>query len=139
MLPYKYVDFPSILSEYRDSIKTFGEINVLLEFGLKNFFCFKEGISISFKLDSNCPSNISQGRNFTTILGIKGANGSGKTHALKGLAFLSDFCTDSFSNKPEDLITIDSFYDNAQPSELYAEFSINDITYLYESALPKLK
>lgn len=105
---------------------------MLLEFGLKNFFCFKEGISISFKLDSNCPSNISHGHNFTTVLGIKGANGSGKTHALKGLAFLCEFCSDSFSNKPDDIITIDSFYDNNQPSELYAEFLIKDVTYLYE-------
>lgn len=108
---------------------------MLLEFGLKNFFCFKEGISISFKLDSNCPADISMGRDFTTVLGIKGANGSGKTHALKGLVFLSEFCTNSFSHKPEDSIGVMSFFDNEHPSEFNAEFSMNGTTYFYELSL----
>jgi AAA15 family ATPase/GTPase len=107
-------------------------MRVLLEFGLENFFSFREGVSISFKLDSNCPANISQGKNFTTVIGIKGANGSGKTHVLKGLAFLVHFCASSFSTKPEDAIGVDTFFDNDQPSELYAEFSINGIAYRYE-------
>lgn len=110
---------------------------MLLEFGLKNFFSFKESVSISFKLDLNCPSNISQGHDFTTVLGIKGANGTGKTHALKGLSFLRYFCTDSFSSKPDEHIYIDSFYENDQPSEIYAEFSIQGVTYLYELSVTR--
>jgi hypothetical protein len=109
--------------------------NVLLEFGLKNFFCFKEGVSISFRLDSKCPANISLGRDFATVLGIKGANGSGKTHILKGLAFLCNFCTDSFSNKPDGRIGIEAFYYNEQPTDFYAEFSIHEVTYRYELSL----
>jgi hypothetical protein len=105
---------------------------MLLEFGLKNFFSYKEEVSISFRLDSNCPQSISQGRDFSTVLGIKGANGSGKTHLLKGLAFVSFFCTNSFSDKPESPIHIDSFYDSDLPSEFYLEFMIGKVTYRYE-------
>lgn len=110
---------------------------MLLEFGFKNFFCFKEGISISFKLDSNCPVNISHGRNFTTVLGIKGANGAGKTHVLKGLAFLSDFCANSFSSKPEEVLGIDTFFENNRQSEFYAEFLIEGVTYFYELSITR--
>ena len=112
---------------------------MLLEFGLKNFFCFKEGVSISFRLDAKCPESISKGRDFTTVLGLKGANGSGKTHVLKGLAFLCHFCTDSFSSKPDALIGISSFYFNSEPSELYAEFCSNKTFYRYELSLTDKK
>lgn len=108
---------------------------MLLEFGLKNYFCFKEGVSISFKLDSNCPTNISQGREFTTVLGVKGANGSGKTHILKGLAFLGYFGSKSFDYKPDAFIGIEPFFNSEQPSELYAEFVLNGVTYRYELSL----
>lgn len=110
---------------------------MLLEFGLKNFYCFNEGVSISFKLDANCPPSIAMGRNFNTVLGLKGANASGKTHVLKGLAFLCHFCTDSFSSKPDDLIAVDPFYENDSPSELYAEFLVDDINYLYELSITR--
>lgn len=112
---------------------------MLLEFGLKNFFCFKEGVSISFELDANCPPSISMGRDFTTVLGLKGANGSGKTHVLKGLAFLAHFCTNSFANKPDETIAISSFFRNKEPSELYAKLRVNDTTYVYEVSLTEKK
>lgn len=105
---------------------------VLLEFGLKNFFCFKEGVSISFELDKNCPQSISKGKNFTSILSVKGANGSGKTNILKGLSFLGMFCSSSFQYKPDEAIGILPFFESDKPSELYAKFSIDGVTYLYE-------
>lgn len=108
---------------------------VLLEFGLKNYFCFKEGVSVSFKLDSNCPINISHGREFTTVIGVKGANGSGKTHLLKGLAFLGYFCSKSFEYKPDAVMGVSPFFDSDQPSELYAEFLLNGVTYRYELSI----
>lgn len=112
---------------------------MLLEFGLKNFFCFKEGVSISFELDANCPTSVSMGRDFTTVLGLKGANGSGKTHVLKGLAFLANFCTNSFASKPDETIAISSFFRNEEPSELYAKLRVGDTTYLYEVSLTEKK
>lgn len=105
---------------------------MLLEFGFKNFFSFKEEVSISFRLDANCPAAISQGRDYTPVICIKGANGSGKTQILKGLSFLKHFCVDSFSNRPDDRIGVASFFKNDDPCEFYAEFFVEGIEYRYE-------
>jgi uncharacterized protein len=112
---------------------------LLLEFGFENFFSFKEETTISFKLDSNCPTKISNGKKFSTILGIKGANASGKSHVLKALAFIKHFCCDSFAHKPEEEIEIESFYGNSAPSFFYAEFELKKISYLYELTLTREK
>ena len=108
---------------------------MLLEFGFKNFFSFKEGVSISFELDNNCPPAISHEKKFTTILAVKGANASGKTQVLKGLSFLGYFCTKSFQEKPDGSIGIMPFFNSKKPSEFYAKFMIGDTTYLYELSL----
>jgi uncharacterized protein len=130
------VDFPSNLTEHGNFASCeLGGASVLLEFGFKNFICFKESVSISFRLDSNCPPSISHGRNFTTVLGVKGANGSGKTNILKGIAFLADFCANSFYKKPEEAIFVNSYFNNDQPIEFYAEFSLNGVGYRYELSI----
>ena len=67
---------------------------MLIKFGAKNFFCFKEWAELSFE-------SAHKDENATSVLCVKGANASGKTNALKILSFLSHFCTDSFSEKPE--------------------------------------
>jgi uncharacterized protein len=108
---------------------------LLLEFGFKNFYSFKEGIEISFKLDSNCPKSVSKGKNYTNVLCIKGANGSGKTNVLRGLSFLSDFCCNSFNSKPSARIPFESFSRSKKPTEFFVEFVQGDTTYFYETAM----
>jgi uncharacterized protein len=105
---------------------------VLLEFGMGNFFSFKEGVEVSFKLDANCPQSISGGKEFTPILCVKGANGSGKTHLLKGLAFLTSFCAHSFKNEPDSEIGVSAFFDSKEQCEFYADFTVNGELYRYE-------
>jgi hypothetical protein len=105
---------------------------MLLEFGLKNFFSFKEGVVISFKLDRNCPGSISNGRDFATVMCVKGANGSGKTHILRGLSFISTFCAESFSSKPDSALYFEPFFDSKAPSEFYIEFNVEEYLYRYE-------
>ena len=106
---------------------------MLIEYGLRNFLCFKEGASVSFRLDGNVPEHISNGFGNATIMCVKGANGSGKTHLLKGLAFMASFASKSFSGEPEADIAVDSYCRSSSPSEFYAEFTAEDgITYLYE-------
>lgn len=109
--------------------------DVILEYGFSNFFSFKEEAVISFRLDANCPASISKGLSYATIMGVKGANGSGKTQLLKGLSFLSHFCTDSFNLKPDELIGIESFYNSKSPTEFFIEFQEKSAVYRYEISL----
>lgn len=108
---------------------------MLLEYGLSNFLSFKDGVTVSFRLDANCPSHVSQGRDFATVMCVKGANGSGKTQLLKGLAFVADFAVRSFAREPDDAISVDSFYGNSKPSEFFVEFGVGSSTYRYELEL----
>ena len=110
---------------------------MLLEFGGKNYYSFKEGFEISLRLGATCPSEISQNKEFTNILCVKGANASGKTNALKSLSFLKEFCSNSFNYKPEDEIECEPFFQSKEPIELFLVFSIDGIEYRYELELTK--
>lgn len=113
---------------------------MLLEFGFRNFCSFREGAQVSLRLDANCPKNISQGRDFATAMAVKGANAAGKTHVLKALSFLGTFCSRSFAYEPDSLIPVSSFFDNSEPTELYAEFrSQSGTEYRYEVELTDKK
>lgn len=105
---------------------------MLLAYGFRNFFSFKEDVEISFRLDANCPAAISRGNDFSHVLGIKGANGSGKTQLLKGLSFLNSFCTASFSKEPESPIPLSPFFNSKEPSFFFADFRIDSVDYRYE-------
>ncbi len=107
---------------------------MLLAFGAKNFYSFKEGIDISLELDGNCPSTISANSPATKLLCVKGANASGKTNILKLLSFLKNFCCDSWDEKPEKKISFQSFFSNKDTTEIYCKFQVNDNSiYLYET------
>jgi AAA15 family ATPase/GTPase len=110
---------------------------MLLEFGFKNFFSFKEGAVISYKLDANCPQSISNGKDFSTALVVKGANASGKTNVLKALFFFSHFIAHSFKSDPNSEIPVVSHFNNPKPSEFYVEFKTEDTTYFYELVCDK--
>lgn len=110
---------------------------MLLSFGAKNFFCFKEWMEISLAFNLKVPSDISKGMEAALTLCLKGGNASGKTNALKILSFLSWFCVSSFNLKPEEKIQIATFFDNESPSEFFVEFDIDKIKYSYELVLTK--
>lgn len=113
---------------------------MLIEYGIQNFLSFKEGASVSFRLDKNTPDSIAEGRNYATVMCVKGANGSGKTHLLKGLAFIASFAARSFSSDPEAEIPVDTHFNSTAPAEFYAEFIASDgATYLYELSVSKEK
>lgn len=104
---------------------------MLLAYGIKNFFGFKNGAEVDFKLNSKVPIDISQGRTFATVIGVKGGNGSGKTNLIKALGFLGDFCSKSFFSEKE-YIEADSYFRSKKPSEFYVEFVVGDVFYKYE-------
>ncbi|MEN9868655.1 MAG: hypothetical protein RL748_4245 [Pseudomonadota bacterium] len=108
---------------------------MLLSYGIKNFFSFKEEADISLRLDANCPPAISQGRDTTPVLCIKGANASGKTQLLKALSFLGHFCSNSFANRPGQPIAIAPFFQSSEPCEMFVEFRLGELDYRYELSI----
>jgi len=113
---------------------------MLLEFGAKNFFSFKEGFELSLRLGKDCPKDISNNKQFSNILAIKGANASGKTNVIKVLSFLNEFVTNSFSMlKPDENILIKSYFNNKDIISIYAIFLFDDIEYKYEIDLTDKK
>ncbi|HOB70294.1 MAG TPA: ATP-binding protein [bacterium] len=106
---------------------------MILSYGAKNFFCFKEWVEISFELGSSISKELSNGENASLALCLKGNNSSGKTNGLKILSFLSYFCADSFTSlKPDGLIPLETFFNNKENAEFFVEFIENDKEYRYE-------
>ena len=105
---------------------------MIYSYGFTNYFGFKEGAEVSFSLNSRVPKDVSFGREVATILGVKGANGAGKTNLLKALVFLLDFCSYSFRTDATEEINADPYFDSKKPSEFFIEFRIGDVRYSYE-------
>lgn len=109
---------------------------MLLGYGAKNCWCFKNWLDINLRLNGYVPREISLEKDYSLVLGFEGANASGKTSALKIFAFIIDFAKNSFLYSPEARILFDPYFDDASPSEFYAEFKIaNGIEYRYEAIL----
>lgn len=108
---------------------------MLLSYGFKNYFSFKEGATVSFEFDAKVPSQISEGHSTGTVLCINGANASGKTNVLRALSFIKTFATKSFSSEPDDLIPLEVHFECDEPAEFFAEFTSGEYTYLYELGL----
>ncbi|MFY1032399.1 AAA family ATPase [Pseudomonas asiatica] len=109
---------------------------MILSFGAKNFWSFKDGFDISFELNSKVPKNVSMGRSMASVIGVKGANSSGKTQILKALDFFNYLGHRTFIPN-RNSIFVESFFDNDDPVELYIEFETHSIRYTYEIELTK--
>ena len=96
---------------------------MLLEFGGRNFYSFKEGFQVSLR---------EKGKSVSNLLAIKGANASGKTNVLKALSFLGFFTIQSFRLKDDEQIPLSSFFKNNEPISLYAIFKKGTKEYKYE-------
>ncbi len=112
---------------------------MLLAYGAENYFSFKEGIEVSFRLGKSCPKYISNGKKYTNLLCVKGANGSGKSNALNALLFIKSVICDSFSLKPEDEFRYKTFFSNNRSSNFFVDFLIDSIEYRYELELTSKK
>lgn len=113
---------------------------MIKRFGFRNFSSFKDGAEINFCYNSSASIEDTVG----TVIGIKGANGSGKTNILKALAFLYCFCarrinTRSGSSDSDSQINlpIETYFDNDNITEFYIELLLGDTTYIYELDLTK--
>jgi AAA15 family ATPase/GTPase len=105
---------------------------MLMRFGAKNFFCFKDWVEIDLTFNSKVPDDVRTKGDVAEVLCLKGANSSGKTNALKILSFISSFATKSFDRKPDEELQLDSYFENKDPVEFFVEFSIGTLIYTYE-------
>lgn len=106
---------------------------MILEFGAKNFYSFKEGFEVNLR--SNEQKLVQLAFN---VFAVKGANASGKTNVLKLLQFFQYFALHSFSHiKPDENILINSYFDNDAPIEMYIIFLDEGIEYKYELSLTR--
>lgn len=105
---------------------------MLLGYGARNCWCFKDWMQINFELDGSVPADISMNLPAATAMCFKGANASGKTNALKVLAFINHFAQFSFQSKPEDIILFDPYFYQDEKAEFYIEFTQNQVYYRYE-------
>nr|MDQ2696677.1 AAA family ATPase [Pseudomonadota bacterium] len=104
----------------------------------KNFFSFRCETELSFRLNRHVPEDRRSftsptGQRLTKLLAVIGPNASGKTNALKPLAFLKWFVTDSFFAKPDASLAFQThFFSDDPASEFLLEFEINGKVYRYE-------
>lgn len=109
---------------------------MIRNFGVRNYFCFKEGIDISFELGGNVPLDKTKFFDANTLLGIKGANGAGKTNIIKAINFIKLFSTLSAQVTTDvNGIPIISHFRNEEDSDFYIEFDNKGILYRYEVSL----
>ncbi len=107
---------------------------MIKKFGFRNFYSFKEGVEINFSCKDSTFDETDL-TNISNVLGIKGANGSGKTNILKAITFLYCFCSKRITPTKKDAeieLPFSSFMDNDEITEFYIEFIKNSTTYYYE-------
>lgn len=105
---------------------------MLLGYGAKNCWSFKDWFQINLETDKSIPTDVSMNLPALTAMCFKGANASGKSNGLKVLAFLSDFAKTSFQYSPQENILFDSFFNNEEISEFYIEFEVSGAYFRYE-------
>jgi AAA15 family ATPase/GTPase len=111
------------------------------EFG--NFCSYREKAEISFTASANVEADHSftpslRGDQVSLLMGVFGANASGKTNLLKGLVFLSFFLRHSYQSLGEkDEIPVDGFFqiNRETPVSIKVEFEGNGGLYRYECEL----
>lgn len=109
---------------------------MLLGYGARNCWCFKDWLDIDLRLNGYVPKEVSQGRDYSTLVGFEGANASGKTNALKVFCFIRDFICNSFSYSVDQKIPFDTFFLNNENADFYVEFKTNsNVEYRYEASL----
>jgi len=89
-------------------------------------------MTVDFAVNGRGAEKIRTDDGLSTVMGIKGANGSGKTNVVKALGFLSRFCAYSYEWSKDEKIPLSSWYKNNDPVEFEIEFKLGKKKYKYE-------
>lgn len=114
---------------------------MLHAFRFKNFYSFREDTRVSFAVSEHVreSSLVVEREGFPRLskaLAVMGANGSGKTNALKALAFAHWFMSHSFRSEPDEPIPFEPhFFAEDEPSEFEVLFDVGGVIYRYELTL----
>ncbi len=119
---------------------------MIYSFGGRNFFSFKEAFEVDFRVKPQASErHIFQmgalGQKCNAVMGIFGANASGKTHLLQALGFLQWFIAHSAQTKPDarnwENIPF-RFAETPDPViDLFVEFEMNGRHYRYDLQLAR--
>jgi predicted ATP-dependent endonuclease of OLD family len=112
---------------------------MLRKLELENFCSFRDHTVLDLTTSAKTPTDDSFapsiiGDQITVLSGVFGANASGKTNLLKGLAFLNFLVRGSYRDQEADeAIPVDSFMGQEdRPSSLRVEFESSSENYRYE-------
>ena len=114
-------------------------------FGGRNFYSFRDAFEVDLRVkpqasDRDIFQTDSRGQKCNTVIGIFGANASGKSHLLQALEFLQSFILHSAQTKPDDRITggVEFFRFQAKldpTTDLFLEFEMEGQHYRYDVSL----
>jgi AAA15 family ATPase/GTPase len=108
---------------------------MIKSFGARNYYSFKEGLEVDFSLTDKVPSELRERSNLSYVMGIKGANGSGKTNILKALKFILDFTIDRWALGTDKRIPFKTFFNSTESSEFYLDIVKGSTEYNYSFEL----
>ena len=116
---------------------------MILEYGGKNCWSFKEWLHIDMGINKNVPKEYGFGdAPAVPIMCFEGANASGKSCALRVLNFICDFCWNSFNYLPNGNILYNTFFNNQDKSEFIITFAFPEklnTVYTYEVVMDTKK
>ena len=116
---------------------------MIIEYGGRNCWAFKEWMTVSFEINKNVPQEYGfSDVNVVPALCFEGGNASGKSCALRVLSFIIDFCKNSFVLSNSQSILFDTYFNNDDPAEFFLTFALSEALsqkYTYEVKLTKRK
>ncbi len=112
---------------------------MIYSYSCKNFYSIDNTIKVYFDVNDKAPktNGYRQGIDgrLSVVEAIIGPNASGKTNAVKALAFLRHLIAEMADTDDDDDILVSTFRNNDKPTEIEATFSIDDRLYRYSFKL----
>jgi AAA15 family ATPase/GTPase len=114
---------------------------MIYSFGGRNFYSFREAFEVDFRVKPQASERDifqtdARGQKSNAVMGVFGANASGKTHLLQAIGFLQWFILSSAQSKPEGQNWYTMFFRFRDPldlvTELYIEFEMEGEHYRYD-------